>query len=136
MTLVSVEIILPGLYISYIDPKVPDAVLPDLLALNDMGYGTRIKFDGHYPVYILSVDPENMMFGNAVAEAQATTFGCLIRLNSEAMYEASTIYHELLHCYGYKHVDNPFDIMYYSQTPLTMVETIRPYLKELQDLYE
>lgn len=127
---------IPKLYIAHIDDRLPKEVLSDLLALNDMGYGTRIKFEGYYPVYIIMSKPGNMHFGAAVAETHTAPMGCIIRINAEATYEASTIYHELFHCYGYSHVDNIFDVMYYSTTPFTVLETVKPYLKEIKELYE
>lgn len=50
---------------------------------------------------------------------------------SEIEYE-EVLLHEYLHCYGYDHVDNYRDLMYYSLVPVDKEQNIKDYAQKVK----
>ena len=82
---------------------------------------------------------ENVLFEDVAGLAYPKLTSCTIKLrrNLDTKELKDTLLHEYLHCYGYDHVDNPEDLMYYSINPVDKENNIREYAKKLkEEFYE
>jgi len=105
-----------------------------LKVFDELSYGSVYNVDGWRKINIKELSRDSKMyvtFKDQIAGlAVVGLFSCTIYLNPDIVYTQeklkTTIIHEYLHCLGYSHVDNPFDLMYKSSWRATF-ESIYGY---------
>ena len=129
-------------YIEVIDtPTYKDQTKKVLEEFNSFGDNKIISFkkiNNGRPVQIREMtDLEEQLRPDVLGSAWPSTADCNIRMKKKQdPYEyRETLIHEYLHCFGYNHVPNPRDIMYFQENYLDKEDSIRQYAKKVLKKY-
>ena len=114
-----------------------------LLEFNSMGDNLAVKFgeiENGRPITVEEMTVlDELMFGEAIGLAIPKLTRCTIKIRKglSKLTFRETLIHEYLHCFGYMHVDDSKDLMYYALNPIDKEENIRQYAKRVKrEFYE
>lgn len=134
----------PRTYVENIDTpsygNKTETILKDFSSLQDDKIIAFTPIDYGRTIQIKEMDDSlfySVLIPDAIGLAEPGLFNCKIYLKkglSNAIYR-ETVIHEYLHCMGYMHVNDEFDIMYYSVTPFNKERNIRDYARDLRERY-
>jgi hypothetical protein len=105
-----------------------------LQEFNQLGDNKVIKTEGYRPIFIIEAPilyPEE-----TIGRAYNLPAFCIIILEPDNIDIKQTLYHEYAHCLGFKHVDNPSSLMYYSLDSRLDERSIKFYANEIKGIYE
>jgi hypothetical protein len=110
-------------------------VLEEFNALGDNKIVSFSEIPDGRPIEIVEITPiDRQISPGAVGTTYAKITRCTIKMAQglDEIEYRETLLHEYLHCYGYDHVDDYKDLMYYSLFPVDKEENIRHYAKEVK----
>ena len=133
----SIKIIHKISYISSIDmPPTQKQWSEQLIAdINSKRNNPVLKSSGIRPIWIKPYDFKAEGEKEKLGVAIFYPYACKILIGTH-LYEdkqlfEDTLVHEILHCYGYDHTPNAFDIMHYYLSEYTISDTQRFYWSEM-----
>lgn len=129
-----IDITIPLSYIEYVGGDI-DFKLQTYKALDEMNAISEhgvVKYSGFRPIVVYEKEKGSMP-PQRLGQAVNQVFYCIIQVKQglPAKQLRRVLQHEYLHCLGYEHVDNPEDIMYYSDDPRMKTSSIDKYINEL-----
>lgn len=128
-------------YISNIDmpPEQVRWALDDIAEFNSFAPENVVSYTGYRPIMITN-NMQYILGGDAIGVAVRLFNGCVVVIDEN--YTSSIFFrdnfriillHEILHCYGYDHVDDETDIMYATHTMYDPIPSLKVYANDIFD---
>ena len=132
---INFQVMIPGTYIKEINTPINgnENIIKILNYYNSFEDKPIIRFEELRRPIIITEEQVN---ADWLARAAVAPVFCRVTINTKYYRDYDrlklTLIHEINHCFGFEHVNDPKDIMYFEENDLTDIDSIPKYAKMIK----